>query len=52
MNPTRPWTLGLVLVIAAAVTWAVLTAVYTSLPPLTWTGVSLLVPEVPSPSWP
>jgi len=42
VRPTRPWTLLLTAVVAAAVTWAVLTAVYSSLPPLTWT----LVPAV------
>lgn len=43
MKPTRTRTLLLVLVIAAAVTWALLNAVYTSLPPLTWTGVPALL---------
>jgi hypothetical protein len=36
VRPTRSWTLLLVAVLAAAVTWAVLTAVYSRLPPLTW----------------
>ncbi len=43
MKPTRTRTLLLILVIAAAVTWALLNAVYTSLPPLTWTGVPALL---------
>ena len=43
MKPTRPRILVLILVVAAAVTWAVLTAVYSSLPPLTWTGVPALL---------
>ena len=43
MKPTRPWVLLLILALAAAVTWAVLTAVYASLPPLTWTGVPALL---------
>ena len=43
MKPTRPWVLLLIVVLVAAVTWAVLTAVYTSLPPLTWTGVPALL---------
>lgn len=43
VKPTRTRTLLLVLVIAAAVTWALLNAVYTSLPPLTWTGVPALL---------
>ena len=51
MNPTRPWMLGLILVIAAAVTWAVLTAVYTSLPPLTWTGVPALLIAAATEAW-
>ncbi len=51
MTPTRPWTLGLVLVIAAAVTWAVLTVVYASLPPLTWTGVPALLIAAGAEAW-
>ena len=43
MTPTKPWTLLLVGVLAAAVTWAVLTVVYASLPPLTWTLVPALL---------
>jgi hypothetical protein len=43
VKPTRTRTLLLIVVIVAAVTWAVLTAVYTSLPPLTWTGVPALL---------
>ena len=43
MKPTRVRTLLLVLVLAAAVTWALLYAVYASLPPLTWTGVPALL---------
>ena len=43
MKPTRPWVLLLIVALAAAVTWAVLTAVYASLPPLTWTGVPALL---------
>jgi hypothetical protein len=43
MKPTRVRTLLLVLVLAAAVTWALLHAVYASLPPLTWTGVPALL---------
>jgi hypothetical protein len=35
--------LVLIFVVAAAVSWAVLTAVYSSLPPLTWTGVPALL---------
>ena len=43
MSPTRPRTLVLIGVLALAVTWAVLTAVYASLPPLTWTLVPALL---------
>ena len=43
MKPTRARTLLLVVILAAVVTWAVLTAVYASLPPLTWTGVPALL---------
>lgn len=43
MKPTRPRTLLLIVVLTAAVTWAVLKAVYASLPPLTWTGVPALL---------
>jgi hypothetical protein len=43
VKPTRARTLLLIAVIAAAVTWAVLKAVYASLPPLTWTGVPALL---------
>jgi hypothetical protein len=43
VKPTRTRTLLLILVLAAVVTWALLNAVYTSLPPLTWTGVPALL---------
>jgi len=43
VKPTRAWTLLLTAVFAAAVTWALLNAVYASLPPLTWTGVPALL---------
>src|ERR1700744_4788897 len=43
VKPTRARTLLLILVIAAGVTWALLNAVYASLPPLTWTGVPALL---------
>jgi Protein of unknown function (DUF3180) len=43
VKPTRARTLLLILVIAAAVTWALLNAVYARLPPLTWTGVPALL---------
>jgi hypothetical protein len=44
-------TLLLVLVLAAAVTWAVLNAVYASLPPLTWTGVPALLIAAAVEAW-
>jgi uncharacterized protein DUF3180 len=43
MRPTRLPTLAVVAVLAAAVTWGVLKAVYNSLPPLPWTGVPALL---------
>jgi Protein of unknown function (DUF3180) len=43
VRPTRSRTLLLIAVLAAAVTWALLDAVYASLPPLTWTGVPALL---------
>ena len=41
----------LVAVLAAAVTWAVLTAVYSSLPPLSWTGVPALLIAAGAEAW-
>lgn len=43
MRPTRARTLVLTAVLATAVMWALLTAVYSSLPPLTWTGIPALL---------
>jgi hypothetical protein len=43
MTPTRPRTLLLIGVIGLGVTWALLTVVYASLPPLTWTLVPALL---------
>ena len=51
MTPTRPRTLGLIFAVATAVTWAVLTAVYASLPPLTWTGVPALLIAAGAEAW-
>ena len=51
MNPTRPWMLGLIVAAAAAVTWAVLIAVYASLPPLTWTLVPALFIAAGAEAW-
>ena len=41
----------LLAVLAAAVTWAALTAVYTSLPPLSWTGVPALLIAAGAEAW-
>lgn len=43
MKPTRSRTLLLAGVACAVITWAVLTAVYSKLPPLSWTGVPALL---------
>jgi hypothetical protein len=43
VKPTRTRTLLLILLLAAVLTWALLKAVYASLPPLTWTGVPALL---------
>lgn len=51
MKPTRTRTLLLVIVLAAAVTWALLNAVYANLPPLTWTGVPALLIAAVAEAW-
>jgi hypothetical protein len=51
VKPTRAWTLLLVGIVAAVVTWAVLNAVYASLPPLTWTAVPALLIAAISEAW-
>lgn len=51
MTPTRPRTLLLNGVLAAAVTWALLTAVYSDLPPLTWTLVPALLIAAAVEAW-
>jgi hypothetical protein len=43
VKPTRPRVLLLTGVLAAAITWALLTVVYADLPPLSWTGVPALL---------
>jgi Protein of unknown function (DUF3180) len=43
MKPTRARSLLLTGVLATAVTWALLTVVYSKLPPLTWTGIPALL---------
>jgi hypothetical protein len=51
MTPTRPRTLLLIGVVAAAITWSVLKAVYASLPPLTWTLVPALLIAAAVEAW-
>ena len=51
MKPTRARTLVLIIVLTAAVTWALLTAVYSKLPPLTWTGVPALLLAAAAEAW-
>jgi hypothetical protein len=51
VKPTRARTLLVVVVLAAMVTWAVLHAVYASLPPLTWTGVPALLIAAGTEAW-
>jgi hypothetical protein len=51
VKPTRARTLLLIIVLVAAVTWAVLDAVYASLPPLTWTGVPALLIAAGAEAW-
>ena len=51
MTPTRPRLLVLIGVLAAAVTWALLIAVYASLPPLTWTLVPALLIAAGAEAW-
>jgi len=42
MRPTRASTLAVIAVLAAVLTWGLLKVVYSSLPPLPWTGVPAL----------
>ena len=51
MKPTRARTLVLIIVLTAAVTWALLTVVYSKLPPLTWTGVPALLLAAAAEAW-
>ena len=51
MKPTRVRTLLLIIVLTAAVTWALLTVVYSKLPPLTWTGVPALLLAAAAEAW-
>jgi hypothetical protein len=51
VKPTRARTLLLIIVLTAAVTWALLTVVYSKLPPLTWTGVPALLLAAAAEAW-
>jgi len=51
VKPTRTRTLVLVGVLAAAVTWALLTVLYSDLPPLSWTGVPALLIAAGAEAW-
>lgn len=51
MKPTRPRNLLLTGVLAAAVTWALLTVVYNNLPPLSWTPVPALLLAAAVEAW-
>jgi hypothetical protein len=51
MTPTRPWTLLLTGGLAAAVTWALVSVVYASLPPLTWTLIPALLIAALAEAW-
>jgi hypothetical protein len=51
VKPTRVRTLLLIGVLAAAVTWALLVAIYSKLPPLTWTGVPALLIAAGAEAW-
>jgi len=51
VKPTRARALLLTGVLAAAVTWALLTVVYAKLPPLTWTGVPALLIAAGAEAW-
>ena len=51
MKPTRARSLLLIGVLAAAVWWALLTVIYSKLPPLTWTGIPALVLAAAVEAW-
>jgi hypothetical protein len=51
VKPTRTWTLLLIAVLAAAVSWALLTTVYAQLPQLSWTGVPALLIAAAAEAW-
>jgi Protein of unknown function (DUF3180) len=51
VKPTRARNLLLTGVLAAAVTWALLTVIYSDLPPLTWTGIPALLLAAAVEAW-
>jgi hypothetical protein len=51
MKPTRARSLLLTGVLAAAVWWALLTVIYSKLPPLTWTGIPALLLAAAVEAW-
>ena len=51
MKPTRSSTLAVVAVVFALLTWLLLRAVYTNLPPLPWTGVPALLIAAAAEAW-
>jgi hypothetical protein len=51
MKPTRARSLLLTGVLAMAVTWALLTVIYSKLPPLTWTGIPALLLAAAVEAW-
>jgi uncharacterized protein DUF3180 len=51
MKPTKARSLLLTGVLAAAVTWALLTVIYSKLPPLTWTGIPALLLAAAVEAW-
>ena len=51
MKPTRARSLLLTGVLATAVWWALLTVIYSDLPPLTWTGIPALVLAAAVEAW-
>jgi len=51
VRPTRPRFLLFIALACAAVTWAVLPAIYSRLPPLTWSGVPALLIAAGAEAW-
>jgi hypothetical protein len=51
VKPTRPWTLLLIMVVCAAITRALLTVLYSKLPPLSWTFVPAVLIAAAAEAW-